>query len=764
MLSAYRVVDLTDHRGLMAGFILASLGAEVIAVEPPGGNPARFRDDGLAWWAYSRGKASVVCESRDELVELVRGADVLIEMEPAFSDDELAAINPSLVHVTISAFGSGGPKAEWVASDLTVMASGCALALTGDSDRAPVRTTVPQAWLHAGAEAADGALLALLERARSGLGQRVDVSAQQATMQAGIPGVLMVPNDNPALGRTAGGLLYGPVHLQFVYPALDGYVSITFLFGDTIGPYTRRLMKWVCEEGHCKEAMRDWDWDGFGLRIITTEEGPAELEAAKEAITRFTSSKTKAELFAEAQRRQILLAPVTTPAELVADDHLRQREYWDVVDGRTCPGPWVKSSECPLPTLAAPPEVGQDTERVVAAPPRQPAVPVAPSGGSGLPLAGVNVLDLSWVYAGPLMTRVLADFGATVVKVEGPARPDASRGGGGGVRGDLSPECSIQYAHFNCGKLGLALDLNNADGRAVLVDLVRWADVLVESYTPGVMAAWGLGYETLREINPQLVMMSTSLMGQTGPLATFAGFGNLAAAIAGFYELTGWPDRSPAGPFLAYTDYVAPRFSVAAVLAALDWRRRNGRGQHLDFSQAEAAIHFLASAILDHTVNGAHPTRIGNTDRFLHPHGVYPCAGDDRWVAIACETDEQREALAAELGGISDDDINAWTATRNVAEVEKALQARGVPVHGVQNSAECWTDPQLQHRNHYLTVAHPVHETCVVEGPRVLLSRTPGVVHRTGPMLGEHTDLVLRQMLGYDDDRVADLAIAGALG
>jgi len=163
-------------------------------------------------------------------------------------------------------------------------------------------------------------------------------------------------------------------------------------------------------------------------------------------------------------------------------------------------------------------------------------------------------------------------------------------------------------------------------------------------------------------------------------------------------------------------------------------------------------------------VNGAHPTRMGNQDRFLHPHGVYPCAGDDRWVAIVGETDEQRVALAAEIGGITDADIAAWTATRNVAEVEKALQARGVPVHGVQNSAECWADPQLHHRHHYLTVEHPVHETCVVEGPRVLLSRTPGVVRRTGPMLGEHTDLVLRQLLGYDDDRIADLAIAGALG
>ena len=760
MLSAYRVLDLTDHRGHMAGYILAGLGAEVLLVEPPGGSPARQRGDGFEWWAFNRGKSSVVCASHAELLDLVRDADVLIETDAAFDPAQLAAVNPRLVHVTITAFGSDGPKADWAASDLTVAAAGCALALTGDSDRAPVRTAVPQAWLHAGAEAAGGALLALTERARSGRGQHVDVSAQQAIMQAGIPGVLMVPNDNTALARTAGGILYGPVHLQFVYPCLDGYVSITFLFGEMIGPYTRRLMEWACEEGHCDVDMRDWDWPAFGLHIITDPHGPADLESAKAAVTKLTSSKTKAELFAEAQRRQLLLAPVTTPAELVANEHLRERGYWAEVDGRTCPGPFVKTTWGPIPTLGPPPAVGSSVPAARPAPAADVPAPVE----RRLPLDGLKVIDLSWVYAGPLATRVLADFGATVVKIEGPVRFDASRGGGGGINGDLTPEGSIQFAHFNSGKLGLALDLNTPEAREVLLDLVRWADVLIEAYTPGVMRAWGLGYDSLRSVNPGLVMMSTSLMGQTGPLSTFAGFGNLAAAIAGFYELTGWPDRSPAGPFLAYTDYVAPRFSVAALLAALDVRRRTGEGQYLDFSQAEAAIHFLAPAILEHTVNGTNPTRMGNADRFCSPHGVYPCLGDDAWVAISCETPEQRAALHDEGGGITDDELTAWTATRSPAEVEKALQARGVPAHGVQNSAECWADPQLQHRHHYVSVGHSVHGSCIVEGPRVRLSATPGEVHQAGPSLGQHNDYVLRQILGYDDERIADLAIAGALG
>ena len=667
MLSPYRVLDLTDHRGQMAGFILAALGAEVVAVEPPGGSPARRRGpcadgpDGpsLEWWAYNRGKSSVVAHPGD-LVELVRDADVVIESAdigsgPSYA--ELAAINPGIVHVSITPFGSTGPKAGWAATDLTLCAAGCQMALTGDTDRPPVRTTVPQAWLHASAEAAVGALLALAQRARFGLGQHVDVSAQVAIMQAGIPGVLFAPNDNPPLGRTAGGILYGPFRLQFVYPAADGHVSITLLFGDTIGPYTARLMRWVCEEGFCDTAMRDQDWNGFGTRLFVDPEAPAELERAKAAIT-------AVDLAAD-QGRAVRRGPAP-PAAAGPGGHAGR------AGDRSPPcGPGLLGGR-PRPRAGAghlPWRLRQAVGVAVAGPRRAPdgrqRAATGPAGGRHAgaagaasaatadpdvaPLAGLKVVDLTWVYAGPLATRVLADFGATVVKVEGPNRPDAARGGGGSLEGDLSLEGSVQFSHFSAGKLDLALDLTNPEGRDVLRDLARWADVLIESYTPGVMDAWGLGYEDLRAVNGDLVMVSTSLMGQTGPLATFAGFGNLAGAITGFYELTGWPDRSPAGPFLAYTDYVAPRLTVATLLAALDWRPGGG-GQHIDFAQAEAAIHFLASAVLEHTVAGRDVSRTGNANRFSVPSGAYPAAGEDRWVAIECEHDEQWAALCDELG------------------------------------------------------------------------------------------------------------------
>jgi crotonobetainyl-CoA:carnitine CoA-transferase CaiB-like acyl-CoA transferase len=272
-------------------------------------------------------------------------------------------------------------------------------------------------------------------------------------------------------------------------------------------------------------------------------------------------------------------------------------------------------------------------------------------------------------------------------------------------------------------------------------------------------------------------------MGQTGPLSQFSGFGNLAGAVTGFYELTGWPDRAPAGPFLAYTDYVSPRYLVAAILAALEWRRQHGRGQSIDLAQAECAIQFLAPAVADWAVNGRAATRAGNADPWFAPHGVYPSAGDDRWVAIACETDEQWSALCAEIGdeaGLGalarcdraarlaraaelDDLLAAWCRSRPGEEVQDRLVAAGVPAHVVINSTAAAHDPQVRALDHFVTVAHPVHGTCVVEGPRARLSRTPGRVTRAGPRLGEHTAEVLADLLGYDDERIAALAVAGAL-
>ena len=285
---------------------------------------------------------------------------------------------------------------------------------------------------------------------------------------------------------------------------------------------------------------------------------------------------------------------------------------------------------------------------------------------SRLPLEDVKILDFMWVMAGPAGTRMLADYGAVIVRIESPNRVDTARTLGPSQNNTPGPDASGLFSNCNAGKFGITLDLGNPNSRDVVFDLVRWADVVTESFSPKAMRAWGFDYESLRKVKPDIIMLSTCLMGQSGPLSRIAGFGNMAAAISGFHNLTGWPDRKPAGPFGAYTDYVAPRFSAMALLGALDHHRRTGEGQYIDQSQAESALHFLTPAILDYTVNGRIESRAGNSDPRFAPHGVYPARGDDQWVAVVCTSDAQWRALASAMkrDSLRDDPRYATAAAR----------------------------------------------------------------------------------------------------
>jgi crotonobetainyl-CoA:carnitine CoA-transferase CaiB-like acyl-CoA transferase len=399
-------------------------------------------------------------------------------------------------------------------------------------------------------------------------------------------------------------------------------------------------------------------------------------------------------------------------------------------------------------------------------------------------LEDVKVLDFMWVMAGPAATRMLADYGATVVRIESPTRIDTARTVSPTRDGQAGPDSSGLFGNCNAGKFGLTLDIGNPRSRAIIFDLVRWADVVTESFSPKAMRAWGLDYPAIRKIKPEIIMVSSCLMGQTGPLASFAGFGNLAAAISGFTNIAGWPDRPPAGPFGAYTDYVSPRFTAAAILAALEYRRRTGKGQYIDQSQAEASLHFLAPALLDYSANGRVQFRTGNRDPVFAPHGIYPSKGDDQWVAIVCKTDDDFNALCdlmkrPELvrdarfdtlanrhanASALDEIIGQWTREQEPREAERLAQARGIAAHAVQNSAEYYTDPQIQHRGHFVKLPHPTYGDTTVEGPRAKLSRTPPQVRRAAPTLGQDNHYVLENILGYSEDVISEIAESGVLG
>jgi benzylsuccinate CoA-transferase BbsF subunit len=410
--------------------------------------------------------------------------------------------------------------------------------------------------------------------------------------------------------------------------------------------------------------------------------------------------------------------------------------------------------------------------------------PMSRTSANKLPFQDVKILDFMWVLAGPGITRVLADYGATVIRVESTSRTDPIRTVGPFQDGKSGAESSALWGNNNAGKYGITLDLSTDGGRAIVMDLVRWADVVCEAFSPKAMRAWGFDYESLRQVKPDLIMLSTCLMGQSGPLSRFAGFGNLAAALCGFYNLVGWPDRPPSGPFSAYTDYIAPRFGACALIAALIHKRLTGEGQYIDQAQAESALHFLSLPIIDFSANGSSYQPVGNDDLYHAPHGVYAAAGSDRWVAIACRTEDDWHSLCAAMEApqlVSDlrfktfEDrhasrehldrlINEWTRNLDAHEVERRLQSRGVPAQVVQTPSDLYQDQQLRHRQHFIEVPHPELGNTWIENSRFAMSRTPARVERAAPTLGQHNQYVLEEILGYNEERIAELVATGALG
>jgi benzylsuccinate CoA-transferase BbsF subunit len=411
------------------------------------------------------------------------------------------------------------------------------------------------------------------------------------------------------------------------------------------------------------------------------------------------------------------------------------------------------------------------------------ALPAFTSPSSGA-LSDLKVADFSWAAAAPIATKNLADLGATVVRIESGVHIDSVRITGPFPNDKPGLNTSGFYADFNTSKYGVALDLSRPESRPVAERLIEWADVVVESFTPRIMAKWGLSYADIVTWKPDIIMLSSCMQGQTGPYRDYSGFGNQGAAIAGLHYLTGWPDIDPAGPKGAYSDAIAPRFSITSILAALDYRERTGKGQYIDMSQIETAISsFLVPEMLDYTVNGRLAHARGNRSSTAAPHGAFPCTGDDRWITIAVETDLQWEGLVAAIGDAAwvrdtrfaslaarrdhedelEERLASWTRTLDAFEAVEMLQRHGVPAGVVAKAVDLFEDPQLAHRDHFWPLEHPEMGTYLYNGPAYRLSETPAIGRWAPPMLGEHTDYVLKELLGYSAAEIEALAAAGLL-
>ncbi len=398
-------------------------------------------------------------------------------------------------------------------------------------------------------------------------------------------------------------------------------------------------------------------------------------------------------------------------------------------------------------------------------------------------LEGIKVADFMWAAVGPLTVKTLADYGAEVIQIEGRTRNSGMRVIGPYKGENHDMDLSGSWNQWNTSKMSVAINLAKPRGVELAKRIVAWADIVGDNFVAHTMERMGLGYEELKKVKPDIIMLSSCMMGQTGPYARSVGYGGPLTALSGFRHITGWPDREPIGPAGAYTDFVAPHFNTLAILAALDYRRRTGKGQYLDFSQYENGVHFMAPLILDYNVNGHVADRMGNRLAYAAPHGAYRCNGDDRWCAIAVFSDEEWEAFCNVIGNLdwtketrfstltarkeNEDELDMlverWTINHSAEEIMNRMQSQGVPAGVLQNAEDLQEyDPQLKHRNFYRRLNHPKQGNYIAPRPIFMASKCCCEIQRA-PLLGEHNEYVLREILGMSEDEIAELAIEGVI-
>jgi crotonobetainyl-CoA:carnitine CoA-transferase CaiB-like acyl-CoA transferase len=759
LLEGVRVVDLAGEPAALTGRILADLGADVVLVEPPGGHPLRAQPE--RFLAFAAGKTSLAVDGPDDpvLEGLLSATDIVIDtpgFPGSFPLDPSRA--PQAVWVRVTPFGAAGPRAAWRASDLGVMAASANMYSTGDPDRAPVRCTEPSGYAHTGPEAAFAALTALW----SGRPQRVDLSMQETVFvanmgaparfpQSGFRGVRRGAN----IGRT-----------REIWPTQDGFVSFGLRGGKARVPSLELITRLVAAAGIDASPLEAQDWSTWNPNTADA----AVLRAIEVSLAEYFALHTMQELYDVACETNLMLAPANSPREILASKQLAARGFFAEVGAiKQLPASFVQVRALDDDVTRVAPRAPAPADPTLAPPrwqPRRPRPATPPGAGAW---SGLRILEFGSGAAGPIATRYFVEHGATVLRVESRSRPDFLRVYALGPDNPHGLEGAPMYDALNVGKRNVTLNLKHPDAVELVRRLVvEWADAVAENFAPRAMKSFGLDYDALAAHKPDLVMVSACLNGQTGPHKDYPGFGGQGAALSGFNWLTGWPDRAPLGPHGTITDSLAPRFVATALAAGLEYRRRTGRGVYLDVAQVETGVFALAPWLVAYQQTGAVGTRDGNRSSRAVPHGAFPCASegdlDDRWVAVAAWDDADWDRLGALIG--MDDPtlgtlaaraarvdeieaaVRAWTERHTRAEVCELLQARHVEAVPVEDFGDVHDDPQVEAREHFVPLIHPVMGPGLYEHNGFRLSDAAAGYDRAGPTLGQDNDWVLGELLG----------------
>ncbi len=791
-LEGIRVIELGD--GVSAAYcarLFADFGADVIKVEEPRGDVARAwgpfpkdqpdREKSGLFAFLNTNKRGVVlelasAEGRAALERLVASADVLVENLPTPRARELgidwpslSRVNPDLVLISITPFGRSGPYAEWKGHDLNAYhLTAAGHRYCGLPGQPPLEHGTFAAEFFGAAAAAAWGLAATLRRDRVGGGQQLDVSCAEAIAAVFVGGqnIGAYAQDGKWERRTGVGMPLGAP--ATIMPCKDGHV-------------------WML-------ALEPGQWNG--LRRVMGDPDWAQAEMFQDMFARAQNSDVIYPLLEEwtlqhgkweiMERCQAEGAPITavfSVKEAVEQPHLRARGYLVEVEHprlgrlRHLGAPFRLPASPGGPSRPAP-LLGQHSDEVLAGATAAPARPT-PARGAGtpsarrLPLEGIRVANFGWVWAGPVVGQTLAFLGAEVYKIESRTRIDLTRTlppFGGGVR---DPDRSLSNHACWAGNGSVTLDLKKPRGQELARQLVARCDVVIENFGPGVMEQLRLGWDELRSVRPDLVMFSMPAAGLDGPLKDIRTYGLSLTSTTGLDSLTGYLGGPPIPVENAFSDPYNGILGAYAILVALAHRDRTGEGQHVDYSQQEAVMQMIGPAFMDYVLNGRVGGPIGNRHPLAAgaPHGVFPCAGDDRWISIAVLDDEEWRGLVRAMGGPEwamagelatpagrlartdaiHERLAAWTREQDPRVLAERLQQHGVAAAPVLSVADLLHDPHWRARETFIEVTHPLGFQETIYGAYVKTSRSRVEV-RPGPRIGQDNERVFRGLLGLADD------------
>jgi crotonobetainyl-CoA:carnitine CoA-transferase CaiB-like acyl-CoA transferase len=808
--------------GVSAAFaarILADLGADVIKVEPPAGDMARrrgpFRDDivdpensGLFLF-LNAGKRGITLDldtrdGREGLHRLLKEADVLIHNVPpaerarlGLESEGLCAGFPELIVATVSAYGASGPRANYLAYELNAFhasGAGSVNPLTSPyPELAPLRLSGSQAEFEGGLHVAMVTLAALWHRLESGRGQAVDVSEQEA-LAATLESNFVLYTYAGVESSRFRPRRPGP---WFIVECADGYVLFSLLYENDWD----RFVEWI---GHPQ-------WTAEALFKDTLSRG-RNMAKLRPLIQDWARSWKVHDLFAQARARNVAIVPLSTMADVYRDEQLASREFFlplPVRDARDrpllAPGyPFKSTAEVWSPRRNPAPRLGEHNELIAPlladSEGRAPLPAVAPVGGSTVPdrtsngefpkkspappLAGVRVLDFMQLWMGTFCSLQLAHLGAEVIRVESSLRPCRQRSLPPFADAQPGPNRAGIFNQWNQGKRSIQLDVRNSEGLEIVRNLIRQCDVVTENFAPGAMERMGLSYDVLREIRPDIILLSVSGNGQTGPYRKDISYGTTAGALSGIYGLCGYEGFEPLEPGWICAESVAAVTGALSVVAALIHRARTGEGQHIDVAMLETTEMVMPEALMEFAMNGREPRRLGNRDRWMAPHNCYKASGGPlAWVTIAVGGEAQWKALCEAIGQPSlaadprfgsapmrkrnedalDAIITAWTSQRDRWQITEILQAAGVAAIPTMSSKDLAEDPHLAQRGFFPDLEHPEVGRRIHTGIPWTMSGTPCRVQRPAPLFGADTEEILHRVSGLSSEEIHRLRNSGAL-